>query len=99
MLRRAGGDPNITSVLGLTPLSYACALKLSVIPKGGDKLERMQVGQCWLVFRAGLRIGKGWLAENFIGIPSVDDLVSLVLLLAWYTMSYSKAYVECHSAV
>lgn len=53
MLRKAGGDPNITSALGLTPLSYACALKLSVIPKGGDKLERMQVGQGW-------QVGKGY---------------------------------------
>lgn len=30
MLKRAGGDPNITSALGLTPLSYSCAFKLSL---------------------------------------------------------------------
>lgn len=43
MLKRAGGNPDITSALGLTPLSYCCTFKLSVDPKGGGPLENMQV--------------------------------------------------------
>ena len=43
MLERAGGNPNNVNALGLTPLSYACAFKLSVNPEGGDALEQKQV--------------------------------------------------------
>ena len=43
MLKRAGGDPNITNALGLTPLSYSCAFKLSLSTKSEDSWERQQV--------------------------------------------------------
>lgn len=44
MLKRAGGDPNITNSLGLTPLSYSCAFKLSLSSQTEDSWERQQVG-------------------------------------------------------
>lgn len=43
MLKRAGGDPGITNALGLTPLSYTCAFKLSLSKNGDDSWERQQV--------------------------------------------------------
>eukprot|EP00903_Cladosiphon_okamuranus_P010267 g9721.t1 len=50
MLKRAGGDPNITNVLGLTPLSYSCAFKLSLSSKSEDSWERQQISAItWLL--------------------------------------------------
>lgn len=43
MLRQAGGDPNVLSPLGISPLSYACAFRLSVDLEGGDFREKQQV--------------------------------------------------------
>lgn len=43
MLKRAGGDPNITNALGLTPLSYSCAFKLSLSTRSEDSWGRQQV--------------------------------------------------------
>lgn len=43
MLRRAGGDPGVATPLGLTPLSYACAFRLSIDKRGGDAWEARQV--------------------------------------------------------
>ncbi|CAM9612425.1 unnamed protein product [Ectocarpus sp. 4 AP-2014] len=50
MLKRAGGDPGITNALGLTPLSYTCAFKLSLGKNGDDSWERQQVAAIkWLL--------------------------------------------------
>ncbi|CAM9231246.1 unnamed protein product [Ectocarpus fasciculatus] len=50
MLKRAGGDPGITNALGLTPLSYSCAFKLSLSKNGDDSWERQQVAAIrWLL--------------------------------------------------
>ncbi|CBN74412.1 similar to ankyrin 2,3/unc44 [Ectocarpus siliculosus] len=50
MLKRAGGDPGITNALGLTPLSYTCAFKLSLSKNGDDSWERQQVAAIkWLL--------------------------------------------------
>ena len=77
ILKRAGGNPDITSALGLTPLSYACAFKLSIGKSGGGALEDKQVRPVSGVsVSTRVYLGLGVRACHDAGTPFFVKLVS-----------------------